>query len=96
MRMLYVVTYDISGARRLRQVFKILRGYGDHLQLSVFSCELAARELAQLEAELEEVINNTADQVLFFPLGPASGRNHGRVKALGKPYTVTERGAKVV
>ncbi|NLE47060.1 MAG: CRISPR-associated endonuclease Cas2 [Sandaracinaceae bacterium] len=27
----YIVTYDISDPKRLRKVFQILRGYGDHL-----------------------------------------------------------------
>ncbi len=32
MRNSYIVSYDISDDKRLRQVFKIVRGFGDHLQ----------------------------------------------------------------
>ena len=40
MRHNYVVTYDISDPKRLRKVYKMMLGYGEHLQLSVFQCEL--------------------------------------------------------
>ncbi|MFO7655157.1 MAG: CRISPR-associated endonuclease Cas2 [Candidatus Krumholzibacteriia bacterium] len=96
MRTIYIVTYDISSPRRLRRVFNTLRGYGDHLQLSVFRCELSARELALLNSDLLEVISSKEDQVLFFPLGPASGHNHENVKALGRAYVALERHAKVI
>ncbi len=96
MRRLYIVTYDISGPRRLRRVFKTLRGYGDHLQYSVFRCELSDRERAQLVADLSEEINHKEDQVLLFPLGPAEGYNHENVSALGRPYIALERKAKVI
>src|SRR5690606_35574631 len=44
MRTAYVVTYDICEPKRLRRVYRIMLGYGDHLQYSVFRCELTDRE----------------------------------------------------
>jgi len=32
---LFIVTYDISDAKRWRRVFKVMHGYGEWLQLSV-------------------------------------------------------------
>ena len=32
---LYIITYDISDDRRWRRVFKLMKGYGRWLQLSV-------------------------------------------------------------
>ena len=32
----YIVTYDIADTRRGRSIFKIMNGYGEWLQLSVF------------------------------------------------------------
>jgi CRISPR-associated protein Cas2 len=52
MRLLYVVTYDISDKKRLRKVFRLMRGYGDHLQLSVFRCELSGVERFELLVSL--------------------------------------------
>jgi len=48
MRRLYIIMYDIADDKRLRLVFKIMRGYGDHLQYSVFRCELSKREKFEL------------------------------------------------
>jgi CRISPR/Cas system-associated endoribonuclease Cas2 len=28
----YVVTYDVSDPGRLRQVYRVMRGFGDHIQ----------------------------------------------------------------
>ena len=86
MRAAYVITYDISDDKRLRKVHKLMRGYGEHLQYSVFRCELNRQELAQLKGRLALLIRPTADQVLFIHLGPADGRGGDAITALGKPY----------
>jgi CRISPR-associated endonuclease Cas2 len=36
MRRNFIVTYDICDPKRLRKVFKLCKGYGIHLQYSVF------------------------------------------------------------
>ena len=69
MRRLYLVTYDIADSKRLRLVFKIMREHGDHLQYSVFRCELSDREKFEMIGDLEEVIHHDKDQVLLIPLG---------------------------
>jgi len=45
---LYIVTYDIGDERRWRRVFKLMKGYGRWLQLSVFQCRLSAQRRAEL------------------------------------------------
>lgn len=52
MRQTYVVSYDVADPRRLRQVFKTMRGHGGWLQLSVFRCDLSAQELVELRVAL--------------------------------------------
>src|SRR6266566_4425645 len=74
MRNTYIVCYDISDPKRLRDVFKTMRGWGDHIQLSVFECRLTRSDLVTLRAELSEIIHHDKDQVLFVDLGPAEGR----------------------
>jgi CRISPR-associated protein Cas2 len=96
MRQAYIVSYDVSDPRRLRQVFKVMRGYGDHLQLSVFRCELNDRELIELRAKLASIIHNDQDQVLFIDLGPADGKAKQAIRSLGRTYTHPERHAVVV
>src|ERR1039458_258300 len=74
MRTSYLVCYDICDDKRLRKVFQLMRGYGDHLQYSVFECQLTATYLVRLRAALAAIIHHTEDQVLFVNLGPAQGR----------------------
>ena len=96
MRQTYIVTYDICDPKRLRRVFKTMRGYGDHLQLSVFRCELSHRELVELRAELATIVNHDEDQVLFVDVGPVEGRGSTSIAAIGKAYIAPERHALVV
>jgi len=96
MRHSYIVTYDVSDPKRLRKVYKTMLGFGDHIQLSVFRCELNHRELVKLRAELAEVIHANEDQVLFASLGLVEGRAGNAVQSLGRPYSDPERLAVVV
>lgn len=96
MRLLYIVTYDICEEKRLRQVFRLMRGYGEHVQYSVFRCELSDRERVELMTKLISFVKKDEDQILFFPLGPAGGMRENEVIALGKPYEPAESGAIVI
>ncbi len=96
MRHIYVVTYDISDPKRLRRVYRLLLGYGDHIQLSVFECELDPREVLELRNDLADVIHHSEDQVLFVNVGPVDGRGAASITALGKPFLDPERTALVV
>ena len=87
MRNTYLVTYDICQDKRLAKVYKIMRGYGDHLQYSVFECQMTQADLARCRYRLGEVIDDKEDQVLFVELGPTEGRGDRVITALGKPYS---------
>jgi CRISPR-associated protein Cas2 len=90
MRTSYLVCYDICDDKRLRRVFQAMRGYGDHLQYSIFECQLTATDLAKCRADLANIINHAEDQVLFVNLGPAAGRGDRVITALGKAYTAVD------
>lgn len=92
----YLVTYDICHAKRLRRVFEVLRGFGDHLQYSVFRCDLSDQALVELKAELHAVIDHDEDQVLLVNLGPATGRAANAVQALGRPYQQAIKNCTVI
>ena len=87
MRNSYIVTYDICDPKRLTKVFKTMRGWGDHLQYSVFECQLTRSELISLRGQLKEIINESQDQVLFIDLGPSEGRGERVIEALGQAYS---------
>src|SRR3954466_5953066 len=86
----YLVCYDICDDKRLRKVFQIMRGFGDHLQYSIFECQLTASDMARCRADLAMVIHHKEDQVLFVNLGPAEGRGERVITALGKSYTAVD------
>ena len=85
----FLVTYDISDPKRLRKVFKAMRDFGDHLQLSVFLCDLNSREFLQLEHRLNRIINHNQDQVLICNLGPALAQELDSIQSLGRDMVVT-------
>lgn len=96
MRRLYLVAYDICDPKRLRRVYKTMKGFGAHLQLSVFQCDLPEIDLVKMKAALVEVINHQEDHVLIVDLGPTEGRPIKNIESLGKGFTQVERHAQVV
>ncbi|MCF6158473.1 MAG: CRISPR-associated endonuclease Cas2 [wastewater metagenome] len=64
----YIVCYDITDAKRLRRVFKTLKGIGTHIQYSVFFCKLTWQELTGLKEELKGIIDSNKDDIRIYPL----------------------------
>jgi CRISPR-associated protein Cas2 len=96
MRRVCIVSYDISDPKRWREVYRTMRGFGEHLQLSVFSCDLTAAQRITMIAALKAAIDRTEDQILVIDLGPSQARPIHQVEALGRPVTVRERGPVVL
>ena len=86
MRNTYLICYDITDDKRRDRVFKVCKNHGEHLQFSVFECDLNATELLRMQQELTQIISCTQDQILFITLGPAETRGDRVISALGQPY----------
>ena len=82
----YLITYDISDDKRRNKVFKMLMGAGDHIQYSVFFCDLNDAELASLRARLRPLLHTQEDQLLIVDLGPATDPLVEDIQALGRAY----------
>ncbi|GAB4529129.1 MAG: CRISPR-associated endonuclease Cas2 [Amphiplicatus sp.] len=91
----YIVTYDIADPKRWRRVFRIMKGYGRWLQLSVFQCRLTARRRAEMSARLEKEIHHRDDHVLIVDVGPAD-RVDPKVESLGKTFESVKREAIII
>ncbi len=63
-----VVTYDIVNNRRRAKVHKLLMGYGDWRQYSVFECDLGERRLREMLAKLGRLIDPAEDSVCCYRL----------------------------
>lgn len=92
---LYIVAYDISDAKRWRRIFKILHGYGDWMQLSVFQCRLSKTKRAELEYRLREVVKNGQDHLMIIDVGPAKNIKL-RIESIGKELNAIEKKAVVI
>jgi CRISPR-associated protein Cas2 len=94
MRKLLIVTYDVCDPKRLRRVFKAMKGFGQHLQLSVFRCDLTDMERFEMIGVLQGIIHHEEDQILLIDLGPSEGRAH-RVDAIGRPVSREKREGRI-
>ncbi len=89
----YVVTYDITEPKRWRKVFKLLHGYGRHLQYSVFRCRLTVREQEKLRWELEKLLT-MEDKLLILSMCDACEKrtaSHNRPESWigeNKPFDI--------
>ena len=61
----YLVCYDVRDDRRLRQVAKHLKGYGERIQLSVFRCRLNRRGIERLKWELTKMMHSDDDLLVI-------------------------------
>lgn len=92
---LFLVTYDIRDTHRWRRVFRLMKGFGEWLQLSVFQCRLSARRHAEMVQSLDEVINTKVDALLVIDLGPAD-KIKPRVLSLGERFNPVARDPTIV
>ncbi len=93
MKTFVVVAYDISDDRRRERVAKILEGYGERVQYSVFECRLDRVQYVRLRHALEDVILADEDVISFYFLCEADVR---RVERIGRGPPRFEEGAVVV
>ena len=92
---IYIVAYDISDTKRWRRIFKILHGYGEWLQLSIFQCRLSKTKRAELESRLREIIRGGRDHLVIIDIGPAANVKL-RIESIGKELNTIERKAVVI
>ena len=88
---LYLVAYDISDPKRWRRVFKLMKGYGEWLQLSVFRCRLTKSRRERLAATLENLVDPTHDRVVIADLGLLP-RAVATIEAIGAPLPDANEG----
>lgn len=92
----FIVCYDVSDPKRLRRVFRIMRGFGDSMQYSVFACDLSPRERVVLEATLVDAIHPDEDRVLILDAGPIEGRGDECLRVLGRQEIPQPRQAVII
>jgi CRISPR-associated protein Cas2 len=64
----WIVCYDMADRKRLARVFKLLKANGLPLQRSVFLVHVSSAGMAQLQAQLNSLINPQQDDVRVYRL----------------------------
>lgn len=60
----HIVGYDIRDPKRLRRVSKLLLGYGDRIQYSLFRVLASERQLERLRWELSRITEEEDDLLI--------------------------------
>lgn len=66
--MIIVVSYDVVCEKRRNRIHKILRGYGENVQDSLFECDIDDRLLNSLVKKLAKVVDVTEDDLRIYHL----------------------------
>ena len=77
---LYLICYDVVKNRRRYRLDKLLKGYGQRVQRSVFECELDSGRLEDLKAAAFKRIDETEDRLHIYRL---CGKDNRGVKTFG-------------
>lgn len=96
MRRCYLVCYDIRDPKRLRRVHKVLKGYGEAWQFSVFFCVLKDIDRVRLQINLEGQMNKKEDQAMILDLGPNETEVRQATKVIGQPLPEQDSGGIIV
>ena len=76
----YVISYDIADDRRRNRVHKLLTGFGDGVQYSLFECFLSDKELVQVRHRLRRLIKTEEDRIRIYSLCKPC---FGKVESMG-------------
>ena len=76
-----LIAYDITDAKRLRKVAKLLENEGLRVQHSVFELKIADRKLKTLVQEIENIIDPKSDKVFIYKISDNEKHNYRRGKS---------------
>ena len=83
--MYVLITYDVNtssenGQKRLRQVAKCCKDFGQRVQNSVFECLIDGGDFVRLKAKLLDIIDTELDSIRIYQLGK---NYHTKIEHLG-------------
>ena len=63
----HLICYDVRDPKRLRKTAKLLEGYGERVQYSIFRIRVTEHKLQKVRWELSEILTQD-DSLLIVPL----------------------------
>lgn len=70
----YIVLYDIVKDKRRNKIARILSGYGERVQYSVFECVLRKKQFKALWEEIKDAVGPSEDSVRAYRLCAACAK----------------------
>ena len=81
----YLVCYDIAEPRRLHRVCRVLKGYGERWQYSIFFCSLKPIDRVRLESDIKAEMNLGDDRAIIIDLGTDETAAREAITVIGQP-----------
>ena len=76
----YIIAYDIPSDKRRTKVHKVLSGFGQWTQYSLFELFLTDKQMVALQNRLERLLEPDEDSLRIYPLCEACRK---RVETIG-------------
>ena len=73
--MYIVVCYDIVDDKKRQRLAKLMKGYGERVQKSVFECRLDDGKYLKMKQEIEKLIDWEDDSVRYYNLCRGCAKN---------------------
>ncbi len=67
-KMFVVVSYDIPSNRTRRKLHKLLSGYGEWTQYSIFECIVSEKLYSELKKKIVKLVDSEIDSVRCYAL----------------------------
>lgn len=80
-----IAAYDTPSDSRRAKLARILKGFGERRQFSVFECRLKREHWALLKGKIEQLVNKDEDVLAVYFLSP---------DAVGRTYRIGHEGIK--
>lgn len=91
-----VICYDVPDDRRRTKLAKLLEGFGDRIQYSVFVVDISPSRLMRLKDSATALLKLDEDSVLFCDLGRVSELDINRFSYLGQTRPITDNDALIL
>lgn len=79
----YLISYDVSEDKRRTAAAKLILGHGERIQYSLFKAQMTRRAIAELQWELEVVLDDEDDLLIVHLCPSCAGRVDDRQSQAG-------------
>lgn len=91
--MFVVVSYDISDDKRRTKIMKTLRDFGQHVQYSVFECDVKPPVYERMRQRLKRFITDKDDSIRFYFLDEDAVK---KIEVIGAPNVMRAREWRII